>query len=375
MLKFLFGKGFRIFFLIIPFFSVGLITIWILKFTKQSFISVNVKQGWHGHEMIFGFSVGIIAGFILTASENWIKHKIISTTNLIMLLNIWILGRVVNIARNSIPKASLLIIELSFIPILIVVIFHSIAGHKKSNLLILLITTLLATLNFFSYFEKHTNRYNIYFTSVIVIIMLILKILSQLLPTYGKFQKQLEIKTYRNINRTIIVCISSLIVANLLGKNLKIFPANLSIYIAIANIYQASGWCVRNSIKEPMLFILYISYYWIQIGFLFNSFSLLLNHNIKTNVLHILTIGGIGTAIIGMITRVSLGHSNKKIKVNNYITFAFASIIMSTIIRTLLPLIYPKKTNLLIVVSGVFWLISYTIFIIKHIVLLIKFKK
>lgn len=372
-MKFLFSKGFRIFFLGVSLFSIGSITIWSFKFAKPSSLLININSSWHGHEMIFGFSTGVIAAFVLTAGENWIKHKIISNTNLFILFNIWILGRMANITKNSIPKITLLIIELSFMLILVITILHSIIKHKKSNLAILLVITALSVLNFFSYFHKY-NKYNIYYTSIILITLLILRILSQLLPSYGKLQTQSEIKIYKNTNRIVNFFISVFIIANLFNQNIKIFLASLLLCIAIINIYRTSGWKVRNSLKEPMLFILYIGYYWIQIGFLLNSFLLFFNYDIKIIALHILTIGGIGTTTLSMMTRISLGHSNQKISACNYIIISFISIIISTIVRTILPILYSQKTNLPIVISGIFWTISFIILIIKHISLLNKSK-
>lgn len=373
-MKFLYSKGFRIFFLGASLFSIGSIAIWALRFGEPNLLSANINPNWHGHEMIFGFSTGIIAAFVLTAGENWTKHKIISNTNLAMLFNIWTLGRAVNITKNSIPKITLIIIDLSFMPVLIITILHSIIRHKKSNIVILLITTVLLILNFCSYFHKYFNKYNIYYTSIIIIILLILRILSQLLPSYGQFQIHSEIRVYKNINRVITLLIGIFIIINLFNQNLKIFPASLLFCIAVSNIYRAAGWNVRNSLKEPMLFVLFVGYYWIQIGFLLNSFSLLFNYNIKIIALHILTIGGIGTITLSMMTRVSLGHSNQKISACNHIIISFIFITISVIIRTILTLLFSEKINLFIIISSVFWIISFAIFTVKHIALLSKSK-
>ena len=65
----LFDIGFRPFFLVASLFSIIVTAIWMTTFTLgNTFPTFYVTPiAWHGHEMVFGYTTAIIAGFLLTA--------------------------------------------------------------------------------------------------------------------------------------------------------------------------------------------------------------------------------------------------------------------------------------------------------------------
>ena len=67
--------GFRPFFLLAGISAALFILVWGLFFSSSSIAGLNVTAYgpvyWHGHEMIFGFVVAVVAGFLLTAVKNW----------------------------------------------------------------------------------------------------------------------------------------------------------------------------------------------------------------------------------------------------------------------------------------------------------------
>ena len=70
--------GFRPFFLGGAILAALYIPLWLLTwFTPQysffpsSFWSKVLPLWWHPHEMLFGFAIAIVCGFLLTAVQNW----------------------------------------------------------------------------------------------------------------------------------------------------------------------------------------------------------------------------------------------------------------------------------------------------------------
>jgi uncharacterized protein involved in response to NO len=69
----LFNLGFRPFFLGAAIYSVIVISVWSAIFALKLSLPISrlsVFQ-WHAHEMIFGYTLAVIAGFLLTAVKNW----------------------------------------------------------------------------------------------------------------------------------------------------------------------------------------------------------------------------------------------------------------------------------------------------------------
>ena len=64
--------GFRPFFLFAGLWSVSALLLWIVTFATGSTTSSRFDPlTWHVHEMLFGFVIAAIAGFLLTAIPNW----------------------------------------------------------------------------------------------------------------------------------------------------------------------------------------------------------------------------------------------------------------------------------------------------------------
>ena len=74
----LFSEGFRPFFLAVVTWSATAIAVWIgLLTTGATLPSRFDPRSWHIHEMLFGFVLASIAGFLLTAVANWIEATIL----------------------------------------------------------------------------------------------------------------------------------------------------------------------------------------------------------------------------------------------------------------------------------------------------------
>ncbi len=71
--------------------------------------------GWHSHEMLFGYAVAIIAGFLLTAVRNWTGVTPPTGTPLGLLFLLWLAGRVAPFLSGVIPPALIAIIDLAFL--------------------------------------------------------------------------------------------------------------------------------------------------------------------------------------------------------------------------------------------------------------------
>ena len=69
----IFQKGFRPFFLLGGLAAVWLVPWWAFHYQQPMSGEPGFESiAWHSHEMIFGFTAAILAGFLLTAVENWL---------------------------------------------------------------------------------------------------------------------------------------------------------------------------------------------------------------------------------------------------------------------------------------------------------------
>jgi len=115
----------------------------------------------------------------------------------------------------------------------------------------------------------------------------------------------------------------------------------------------------------PLLWVLYVGYGWIILGFgltIFSAYELIA----PSLALHAFTIGGIGVLTLGMMARVSLGHTGRALRVSNAMAISFVFINVAALCRVLLPVVLPGWYNLLVYISTFAWLAAFSLFVFVY---------
>jgi uncharacterized protein involved in response to NO len=134
-----------------------------------------------------------------------------------------------------------------------------------------------------------------------------------------------------------------------------------AIVAAVSNITRLSVWYVKRIRYVPLLWVLYAGYAWIILGFMLtvlSAYSVVL----PSLALHAFTLGGIGVLTLGMMARVSLGHTGRALKASNTIAIAFGLINIAVLFRVLLPIAIPGWYDNLIYLSTLSWLAAFSLF-------------
>ena len=100
----LFSIGFRPFFASGILFSAIALFIWgaFWQLDAQSIVTTNLNPFggflfWHPHELIMGFALAIIMGFLLTATRNWTGLETAPPLGLLVLWLLWLVARFIMI--------------------------------------------------------------------------------------------------------------------------------------------------------------------------------------------------------------------------------------------------------------------------------------
>jgi uncharacterized protein involved in response to NO len=113
----LFALGFRPFFLLGGIFAVVLMVIWVPVFVGGAAFNTYYGQiEWHSHEMIFGYTVAVVTGFLFTAVRNWTGKETPTGNLLAGLAALWLLGRILPFVPGAFAKPLIAVIDLSLLP-------------------------------------------------------------------------------------------------------------------------------------------------------------------------------------------------------------------------------------------------------------------
>ena len=361
----LFNLGFRPFFLLGAIFSLIAISIWGgFFFGHIQFSPHGDPIWWHGHEMIFGFVIAIIAGFLLTAVQNWTGQPGVKGKSLMILVLVWILPRILLLNKEWASLETVMVIDLAFAPLTALLMARSVLKVKQwRNFAFVPILLMLMLVNAVSYYGLLTNDPALTKTALHSAILLMVTVVAliggRVIPFFTERATQwqrspsivwLEIATF--------ISLIVLILAVLFQQ-----PLVIQISAGIAGIILLIRWSRWGGIHTagvPLLWSLHISYFFIPLGLL-----LIAGGSNFSAGLHAITLGGLGGMILAMMARVSLGHTGRKLTPPKIVTLAFALIILATLFRILAGLLSSYYLPLLEAAIAC-WVLSFTIFIYHY---------
>ncbi len=367
----LFGLGFRVFFALAGLSALILIVLWNAVF-KGTLTAANYFSpgNWHAHEMLLGYSVAVIAGFLLTAVKNWTGKPTLTGDKLAGLALLWLYGRILPFYAGLLPDGLIAAVDFAFLPLLAYYISLPIMQARQFKNLSFIGLLLLLTLgNGLIHAEslglcQHSAWVGIQLV-VATIIVLILILAGRVFPFF----------TERGLSGTLIIR-NPLLDALAIGSAIAVFASQLwavsgtllalaAVLAVIANSARLMGWYVQRIWYVPLLWILYVGYGWIILGFVLTALSAYA-WVLPSLALHAFTLGGIGVLTLGMMARVSLGHTGRALRASNAMAIAFVLINLAALLRVLVPIALPNWYNLLIYGSTLSWLAAFALFMFVY---------
>ena len=372
----LFALGFRPFFSVAGISAALLLIIWLGIWSGA--LGISSYYGpipWHSHEMLFGYAVAIIAGFLLTAVRNWTGVNTPNGKPLMLLTLLWLAARLLPALGEMIPGMAIALVDLAFLPALAMAIQPALwQGKMKINrifvplLLVMAIANLLTHLQFLGVANTYSRGTD---AMMYMIILLIVFIGGRVMPFFTESALP-DAKVKRN--QPVEMASAGTLVALVLTQMIYPTPwlsGPLALLVAITQILRVIGWHDRRVWGIPILWVLYTGMLWIILGFTLKALAAagMLSTTLAT---HALTVGGIGVLTLGMICRVALGHTGRPMQPASSIKLSFILLNIGAAIRVLAPIFMPEQYQLWVHLSGGIWVLCFIIFCIVYIPMLVK---
>ncbi|WP_213939211.1 NnrS family protein [Pseudomonas sp. dw_612] len=372
-----FSLGFRPFFLAGAGFAVVAVAIWALWLYGRlpGAQPIGGMLAWHRHEMPFGFTAAIIAGFLLTAVPNWTGRPGLSGWPLIGLLLVWLLARLAWLL--PINPTLLMALQVPFLPLLAVCLGRDlVAARKRDNYPILLMITLLAGCQVMTLWGIATDDAGLQRHGVLAALWLVAALMSVIGGRVIPFFIQ------RGLNRpaaapaypllTKVLLLGSLLAAVSFAAGLNDTPrlwlAALFLVLGGVHLLRLWRWHDRGIWRVPLLWSLYLAYAWLVVATLAMALwhaGLMPQQSLAT---HSLAVGGIGGLILAMIARVSLGHTGRLLQPSKAVVLGFALLLLAGLCRVLLVPFSAAGLGL----SALLWCAAFGLFLTRYTGILLK---
>ena len=336
--------GFRPFFLGGALFALIAVALWGAALSGHA--SLQPQGGllaWHRHEMLFGFGLAIIAGFLLTAVQTWTGLPSLSGRPLIALFAIWVAGRLAWFLPLSV--AALAAIELAFSLALLLAFGRLVLkARQKHNAPIVVVLALLAACQALTLYGVALGDDALQRRGTLAALWLVAALMGiiggRVIPFFT--QRGLGLASQAPASPWLMWSLlgGSLAIAafTAAGMNLQPRPLLAALFLLVTALHglRLWRWYVPGIWRVPLLWSLHLAYAWMAVA----AFGMALWHlgllRQPSLASHALAVGAMGGLILAMLARVSLGHTGRPLTPPPAIAWAFALLHGATLCRVLL---------------------------------------
>jgi uncharacterized protein involved in response to NO len=361
----LLSYGFRPFFLFGAIYAGAAVLVWLPIFNGQiALTSVFIPRDWHVHEMLYGFTPAIVTGFLLTAIPNWTGRLPIQGLPLLVLLAAWFAGRVAVALSWWIGWVATAAIDVAFLVLVAAAAAREIAaGRNWRNLKIVAVVGVLAAGNLGFHLEAHFHGVADYSIriGIGVMILLISLVGGRVVPSFTRnwLARQTPGRMPQPFGRfdvaTIAVTAATLMLwiaaPHLSVTGVALIAAGLMQFVRLAR------WAGERTLRDRLVLILHLGYAFVPLGFVLTGAAALAAIP-PTAGIHAWTGGAVGTMMLAVMTRASLGHTGRTLAASAGTQAIYAAVIVGALAR-ICAAMHPEWFGPLLWVAGTAWAAAF----------------
>ena len=373
--------GFRPFFLLGGMFAVVAVAIWLWILSYQGSLPRGSSLGllqWHAHEMLFGYTLAVIAGFLLTAEGNWTGVQTLHGAPLLMLAALWLLARIMPFVPHAQAIPVMAVLDLLFNSLLCIALLHPIVKVRQwkhlaiwSKVLLLLAANVMFYLGVFNQLDEGV-RLGLY-TALYIIVSLIMLMGRRVIPFFIEkgVGYPVSLINHRWLDLSSLVLLLLFIIVEVFVVS-PMYAAITAAALAILHAWRLVGWYTNGIWKKPLLWSLYLGYAWLVVGFSLKALSYWGTLNPMLAV-HAFAYGGIGMLTLGMMARVALGHTGRDVfNPPKVLSVLFLLLLAGAVMRVVMPLLTSGSYAMWIMFSQLLWMAAFAGFVLVYAPMLVK---
>ncbi|MCG4453091.1 MULTISPECIES: NnrS family protein [unclassified Pseudomonas] len=342
--------GFRPFFLGGCLFALLAVPLWLAAYSGWigEWQPAGGWLAWHRHELLFGFALAIIAGFLLSAVQTWTGQPGLQGRPLTFLALLWLAARLAWL--SDLPLPVLAVLELAF-PLAVAAVMGRALwqARQKRNYPIVAVLLLLTAADAVAVLGLAGASDVLQRQGVLAGVWLVAAMMGLIGGRVIPFFTQRGLGRVTGVQPwpwlDLLLLLGSALVAILYAAGIALQPGAwlglLFALLAIGHLLRLARWYDPGMWRVPLLWSLHLAYAWLGLaclGMALWHLGLLSN---PSQPLHALTVGSIGGLILAMVARVSLGHTGRPLTPPSGMTLAFILMQLACLIRVGLIEVWP----------------------------------
>ena len=336
----LLSYGFRPFFLLGSVYAGLEVLAWLPMFQGELSLGTAFSGvDWHVHEMLFGYVAAVIAGFLFTAIPNWTGRLPLQGGPLLVLVLVWLAGRVAVALSVEIGWLAAALVDVAFLALMAAAVAREIvAGKNWRNLKIVAVLALLAVTNLAFHLEAHVEGVASYATrfGIGLVILLVMIVGGRIVPSFTRnwLARQDPGRLPAPFDRFDVACMVLSAASLLLWAIRPDGRATAAVLAAagVVNAVRLARWAGDRTAADRLVLILHVGFAFVPLGFLLNALAAIGGIAPSAGV-HAWTVGAIGIMTLAVMSRATLGHTGRPLSASPGLQAVYALVAIAALAR------------------------------------------
>ncbi|MCC7463133.1 MAG: NnrS family protein [Gammaproteobacteria bacterium] len=359
--------GFRPFYLLAAGFAALSVALWALQYAGLLPFAYLPGSIWHAHEMLFGYTLAVITGFLFTAVRNWSGRPTPTGPLLAAIAALWVAGRVLLLTSWSIAAA---VVNVAF-PLSVaagigVPLWR--ARNRRNYFFVgimLLLAGALACIHLAALGVIEIPPWAGLQIGLDAILFVISVIAGRVVPMFtNNAVPGAHARRARYVERTALGGVLVLLVADLFGVSGLPLVA-LALVLAAAHAWRLWLWDPRSTLRTPLLWVLHLAYAWIPVHLTLRA-AAEAGWVMRPLAVHALSMGAIGGLTIGMMVRTARGHTGRPLRADGSETTCFVLVALAAVVRVFCPLAAPQHYLWTVLLSAALWSAGFLLYAVRY---------
>jgi uncharacterized protein involved in response to NO len=363
----LWNLGFRPFYLLASAFAALSVVLWVCQYTGHLPATYLSSPTWHGHEMLFGYTVAVVTGFLFTAVRTWTSQPTPTGATLMVFALLWIAGRILILTPYETAAA---LVNATFPVAVAIAIGIPLArsGNRRNYFFVALLVFLgLATLSLhlshlgiFTWPERFSLQVGL---DLVLFIMAVMA--GRVIPMFtNNGVRGARAKRIPLVDKLALGGVLVLLGADLLRAPPELI-ASAAFGVAVVHAVRLYLWQPWKTFATPLVWILHFAYGWIVIYLALRALAAIGQVG-EPIAVHALTIGAIGGMTMGMMTRTARGHTGRPLAADNFELTCFVLVQLAALFRVFGGMFLPNVYLATVIVSGICWSGAFALFTVRY---------
>ncbi len=380
------ASPFRLCFLLAGAMAAVWIPLWLMALFHGHHVASDLGPiGWHAHEMTFGYTGMVLAGFLLTAARNWTKRPTLSGVSLGILALTWCAGRVIAMRSADLPAAAAPIADGVFFAMIAAALARAIYGSRsKRNYAFPLLIAGLGLCDVAIHLGAHNVARSLGLSASLdghlvvrslrggldIVTAIILIFAARIIPMFTRNAVGGQTRAKGWPDQVALALFIALLALHLAAPQWSITPY-VAIAAGLANAARLYGWSGSRTFRDPLLLVLHVGWLLLCLGIAVLGVAALWSRLPSSAATHVLTIGGIGGITLGMMARVTLGHTGRDRVAPTSVALAFLLIVCAMVIRVAPAVWWTERYRDALWISGFAWAGAFAAFTLRFLPVLL----